>query len=104
LPPKPGSSPSFPPKWLVDFILGVEAAKPDIAEHSFIEPSELEPTDSALAPFTQRRTQGCQKATQPVRKCLPLRPRWIRSGQQDEARDNSVFVVGLQARTILVDR
>jgi hypothetical protein len=35
LPPKP-SSPSFSPKWLVDFIVGVDAGKSDIAEHSFI--------------------------------------------------------------------
>ena len=30
------SSPSFPPKRLVDFILGVEPGKSDIKEHAFI--------------------------------------------------------------------
>ncbi len=73
---KPGSSPSFPPKWLVDFILGVEAGKSDIAEHSFIEPSKLEPTVFAPAPFTQRRTHPPQKAAQPAGRCLPLRLLW----------------------------
>jgi hypothetical protein len=37
----PGSSPSFSPQWLVNFILGVDAGESDIAQHSFIEPSEL---------------------------------------------------------------
>jgi hypothetical protein len=66
----------IPSKWLVDFILGVEAGKSDIAEHSFIEPSELEPTVSAPAPFTQRRMHGTQEAAQPVRTCLPLCLLW----------------------------
>jgi len=76
LPPEPGSSPLFSPKWLVNFILHVAAGKSDIAEYSLIKPSELKSRVFALAPFTQHRTHAAQKAAQPVQRCLPLSLHW----------------------------
>ena len=76
LPPQLGLSPLFSPKWPVNFPVGVDAGKSDIAKHSFIEPSELESPVFAQAPFTLHRMHAAQKAAQPVERCLPLSLQW----------------------------
>ena len=70
LPPEPGSSPLFSPKWLVNFILHVAAGKSDIAEYSLIKPSELKSRFCARAihatPHARRSESRAARAEMPA--------------------------------------